>query len=385
MRAVLAAIQRWEEKGLVASELAEELRIEVEEDAAGYGQQLFQYALAVTGAVILLIAGGVFLDWAWPLMTEGMRAAVLALVGLLVCFGGVGLEKRRRWVPVAYLLQAAGLGLVAIGLSYSERAWPDMSAGAVAGGVVGLAIPPLLGLRTLRRNSVMPAVHLAFGLLFVGLFLDRATPLVLESIIWVLDGILLVAIVGLARILATDPQGLKHPWALNAFAMSLYSGFVLVVMTGDTVLDLGEDAVYALDVWLLLVAALTVYGIHRAPEGLRRGWFAVQLSLCQLAWIPLGMISTIEVASGPPEAAFVAVGGSGIAGFLYARETGTREVLAASALSLIFAAWYWGVERAGALGAVLALTGVAALLFWFSGKTGAEPTADPGPSQHETP
>lgn len=374
MKSVLEAIRRWEAKELLAPQLADRLRAEVDEESAAGTQRLFQYVLATTGAVILLVAGGVFLDWAWPLMTEALRTGVLCAVGLAVHFGGVRLEGGRRWLPASYLMQTAGLGLLVIGLMYSDNAWPDLSAGGIATGVVALALPFALGLRTLRMNTVMPAVHLSFGLLFLTIFLDRATPLQAEDILWVLDGVLLLAILRMMRLLAGDPKGERFPWVLNAFAMSLYVGFILMFVTGDISLGLGEDAVYPADAWLFLIVAVTVYGIHWAPEGIRRGWFGVQLALCQLVWIPLGFVSTVEVAAAPPEAALVAVAGSGVAGFLYARRSGVREVLAVSALSFVIGAWYWGTERAGALGAVAALAVTAGLLFWASGK-GADPGA----------
>ena len=371
MKPVLNAIRRWEEKGLVDATLAERLRGEVAEDTEGGAQRLFQYVLATTGAAILLISGGVFLDWAWPLMTEALRSLLLVVAGLAVCQGGVVLEKRRRWLPVAYLMQTAGQGLMAIGITYSERAWDDRSAAAVGVAAIGLVTPLVLGAAATRRNALMPAVHLAYAILFVGVFLDRATALDLAAIVWILDGLLALSMAGLVVVLRSDPDGVRHPWALNAFAMALYVGFVLVILTGDEALGMSDDVTYALDGWLFLVAAVTVYGIHGAPEGLRRGWFGLQLALCQLAWIPLAFISTIGVADGPPEAAFLAVGGSGIAGFLYARSARVRAVLGSSALSLVIASWYWGVERAGALGAVGALAATAALLFWFSGKAGS--------------
>ena len=368
MNSVLGAIRRWEERQLIDEALAERLRAEVEETSSAAGQRLFQYVLAATGAVVLLIAGGVFLDWAWPLMTDALRAGTLFGIGLLVHLGGVRLEARRRWRPPAYMMQTGGLGLLVSALMYSEEAWPNMTAGGIASGVVALAVPVVLGLPAVKRNHVMPAVHLAGGFLFVGLFLHRATPLVGGDVYWVLDGLLLLAMLRLVRLIAADPDGVQWPWALNAFNIALYTGLVLVFMTGAETLTLGEDTVYPVDVWLFLIAAATVYGIHWAPPGLRRWWFGLQLAACQLAWIPLGFVTTLEVGHGPPEAALVAVSGSGVLGFLYAREHRVREILAVSALSFIAGAWYWGVERAGALGAVVALGVTAGLLFWVSAK-----------------
>jgi hypothetical protein len=367
MRSVLEAVRRWEEKGLVGGDLAEKLRTEVRDHSAAGTQRLFQYVLAATGATVLIIAGGVFLDWAWPQMTEALRTVVLAVVGLAVHLAGTRLESVRQWRPAAYLMQTGGLVLLAVALVYSERAWPDLSAAGIASGVVALAIPVVLGLPSLKRNDVMPAVHLVAGLQFLAIFLDRATPLPDDGVLWVVDAVLLVSMLAMLRLLRTDPQLERSPWALNAFAMSLLAGFVLVTLTGYEN-DLGDDTIYAVDVWLFLTATATVYGIHRAPEGLRREWFGRQLAAYQLAWIPLGFGSTVGVADGPPEAALVAVAGSGVLGFLYAQKSRLREILAVSAVSFVSGTWYWGVERAGALGAVLALAVTAALLFWYSGR-----------------
>jgi uncharacterized membrane protein len=366
LRPVLSAIQRWEEGALVDAALAERLRSEVAESSAAGTQRLFQYVLATTGATILVIAGGVFLDWAWPQMTEAIRTFVLATIGLGIHLAGTRFEGKNRWIPAAYLLQTAGIILLAVALAYSERAWPDLTAGGIASGVVALSLPFVLGVRTLGRNEVMPAVHLAVGLQFVAIFLERATPVSHETLLWVLDGVLLAMMLALFVVLRRDRNLDRNPWALNTFALSLYSGFALVLFTADAI-GLGEDAVYALDAWLFLAVVVTVYGIHWAPEGLRRGWFGTQLALCQLVWIPIGMVSTVGM-GGEPESGLMAVGGSGLIGFLYGREHRVAEILAVSGLSIVFSAWFWGVERAGALGAVFALAAAAALLFWFSGK-----------------
>jgi hypothetical protein len=47
-----------------------------------------------------------------------------------------------------------------------------------------------------------------------------------------------------------------------------------------------------------------------------------------------------------------------------------RLVLVAGRLVLLAAAWYYGIERDGALGAVAALAATAALLFWLSARLG---------------
>ena len=374
-RGVLEAISRWERKALIQEDLAETLRSEVDETSAAGTARLAQYVLAATAAVVLLIAAGVFVDWAWPRMDDRARTVFLAAVGIGVHLWGARIEATRRWLPAALLMQASGLGVLAFAIIYSERAWADGTAGAIILGVLGLVVPLVLAPRTLRGSTVMPAVHLCFALEFLALFLDRATPVSGNAIIWIIDGVLVAAIVVLVALMRRDPEGKIHPWTLNAFAASLYAGFVLVVLTGDQPLDLQEDVAYALDVWLLLVAGVTLWGIHRAPPGLRRDWFEDQLALAMLAWIPLSFFTALEAMQSGPEVPLVLIGVAAVAGFIYADRHRIRGVLATSALAFVVAVWYWGVERAGAFGAVVALAVTAALLFWLSGRIGrgAEP------------
>ncbi len=47
----------------------------------------------------------------------------------------------------------------------------------------------------------------------------------------------------------------------------------------------------------------------------------------------------------------------------------------ASCLALLISAWYWGAEMSGALGAVLALVVVSAVLFWGATRMGRGPAA----------
>jgi hypothetical protein len=377
-RPVFEAIERWEEKALVSAELAGRLRLEIEETSHAGTERMGQYVIAATGAAVLLIAAGVFLDWAWPRMGDPSRTGLIAAVGIAVHVWGVWIEGRHRWLPASYLMQTSGLALLLTAVVYSNQAWDDLSLGGVLIGVAALATPVVLAPRSLRRNVVMPAVHLCFGLAFLAVFLDRATGLSSDAIIWTLDAVLAVAALLLVQMLGGDPEGERHPWALNGFVAAVYAGFFLVLSTGLGPLGLRDSAVYPLDAWLVLVAALTLWGIHRAPVGLRRAWFEDQLAFTILLWIPLGIYTVSEAFEGPSELVLLLVGAAGVAGFLYAKRFAVRRVLATSALAFIAAVWYWAVDRAGALGAVVALGVTAVLLFWISGKAGGKASAGGG-------
>ncbi len=368
--AVSEALERWEGKALITPELAGRLRREAAAASVSGTVRLSQYVVAATAAIVTLIAGGLFLEWAWPRMDAAAHTWALAAVGLAVHLWGVRLEMRRRWLPAALLMQTAGLGLLLSAAIYSDNAWADGTPGGIAAGIAALAMPLVLGPWSLRRNVAMPAVHLAFAFGFIAVFLDRATPLSADAIVWVLDGVLAGVAVGMVVLLRRDSAGRRHPWALNAFVMAVYTAAVLAFFTAVGPLDAGARAAYPLDVWLLMVVALTLWGIHRAPEGLRRDWFESQLALCLLVWIPLGFFTVMEAMKAPSEVALVFVGGAAVLGFGYALEHRVRRILATSAVAFVAAVWFWATDRAGALGAVVGLGLAAALLFWLSGRVG---------------
>lgn len=369
-RSVGEAIERWQQKALISAELAGRLRDEAAEaDVAGTAR-MSQYLLASAGAVVLLIAAGVFLDWAWPRMDDPMRTGFLLVVGVAVHLWGARLEAARRWLPAALLMQTAGLALLMVALIYSEEAWADVTAGGVASGIAALAVPILLAPRSLRANAVMPAVHLCFALGFVAVFLDRATTLSGNDVVWVLDGILVAASAAMVAVLRRDPAGSRHPWALNAFVAAVYAAAVLIVLTATGPMGLEDEAVYGLDVWLFLVAGLALWGIHRSPEGLRRSWFEDQVAYCILLWVPLGFMTVMEAMEAPSELGLALVGGASAAGFAYAVRRRIRRILVTSALAFVAATWIWASDRGGALAAVVGLTVAAAVLFRVSGRVG---------------
>ena len=367
-RPVHAAIERWQEKALITPELGDRLRQEVAESAEAGTTRMTQYVVATTGAVILLIAAGLFLDWAWPRMNPGGRSIFLAGVGLGVHLWGIRLEVVRRWIPAALLMQTAGLGVLMAALIYSERAWADVSAGGIGAGVVALLIPVLLSPRSFRANAVMPAVHLCFGLGFAAVFLDRATPIVDENIVWVVDAVLLAACAFMIRILRSDPAGERHPWALQTFVAGLYAAAILVALTGSGPLHMEAEIAYPLDVWWVVLVALTLWGIHRSPAGLRRGWFEDQLAFTLILWIPLGFFTTLEAMNQDLILAMIVVSGMGVLGFAYALQYRIRRLVVTSAIAFVVGIWSWAAERGGALGGVVGLGLAAALLFWLSGR-----------------
>jgi hypothetical protein len=170
--------------------------------------------------------------------------------------------------------------------------------------------------------------------------------------------------------LADDASGARYPWVLNAFVMALLAGFALVATTALGPLDLSDDAMWPLDLWLGLSVALTLWGVHRGPPGLSREWLGRALALQLCVWIGFGFITALETLDGPPELVLVLVGGAGAAAFTYASMQGFRSLMGAAALAFIVPLWYWAVDRGGALGAVAALAVTAGLLFWLSGRTG---------------
>jgi predicted membrane channel-forming protein YqfA (hemolysin III family) len=365
------AIDRWTAAGLIDEFTAAKLRADVAREASAGTRTMSQYIVAITAGTVLLIAASVFLDWAWPRLGGGARSFMLAAAGVAVVVFGMTLEDRTgRWRPAAYLLQTSGLGLLLTAFMYSERAWVDSSSGGVVAGILSLVVPIALAPRSLRRNVVMPAVHLAFALAFLAAFLDRAVHLAGDETVWVLDVVLAVATLSLARMLGREGGMERHPWALNAFVMAIVAGFVLVTLTALGPLSLRESAVWPLDVWLLLAVGLAVWGIERGPDTLSREWLGSLLACLLLAWIGLGFFTALEALDGPAELPLLVVGGAGLVAFVYANRAGLRQLMGAAALAFVLPLWYWGVERGGALGAVAALVATAGILFWVSGRIG---------------
>ena len=368
--AVHSAIKRWAEKGMVSSEQAQALHDETIEHGGDAGRRWSQFIVAGTGAVVLVIAAGTFLEWAWPLMGPGWQSSVLALAGVGAYLVGIRLEGVGRWGPVGYFLQMAGPVTLLMALGYSAHAWADGSPGGIGVGVIALAVPPITLVHAIRRNTVMPAVHAILGFLFLYMFFERATDILLENILWILDGVLVTSFALLALGLWRTKGEDGGQWFLNAFVACLYVGMVLIPMTATMPLEMEENTAYPMDVGLAVIIALTLWGIHRAPPFLRRSWYSKQLVLCVLVGTFLAMFTTLGALDTSEPVAALAMASVGALGLWYALAYGMRDVVIAACFSLVFTAWFYGVTQSGALGVVGALTFTAVLLFWVSSRLG---------------
>jgi hypothetical protein len=368
---VEAALERWERAGLLAPELGRALRAEASEHARRSGRRLVQYALAGTGALILLIAAGVFADWLWPYLGDAARAVALGLVGVAVHGLGLNLRRGERWRAASYLLQIAGMLILLGTFAYSENAWPSATVGGMVVGLLALVTPVVVAPRSLlRRDPVMPAAHLALSLAFLATFLWRGLGLSGITIVWVLDGVLAVLGVLLIVELRRARGAAEAEWALNAFVTALYAGFVLVTLTSVGPLGLETRVVYPMNVWLAGIVALTLWGMHRAPPALQRSWYERQLGFAVLASIPLLFATSQAVWRAPAEVTSLLIAGVGALALRYAIGNGARSTLFAACFALLVAAWHFGLDRGGALGVVLSLAASAALLFWISTRVG---------------
>lgn len=373
--AVLEAIERWASASIIDADTADRLRAIEQQHAVSASARLSQYVLAISGAAVLMIAGGVFLEWAWPTLDDVGRTLTLALIGILVSTGGIVLEARGRWAPTSYALQLAGLGLLLSAYVWSERAWPDLSLPATVFGGSALIVPVALGWRALRsRDAWMPAAHFAAGLGFLAVFLDRTTPLSGDAIIWVLDVTLLCAIAGLSRLLASDPGREEHPWALNTFIAAMGAGFVLVAYTASGPLDMGVEVFLALDAWWALTTALTVWGLERGGRLAHRSGLTLLIAVELLAWIGLGFTTVTETFDRGFGLTTLLVSGMAVVAFVYADRRRLTELLLAAAIAFVVPIWIWAVEAAGALGGIAALVLTAAVLFVAAGRRGSAAT-----------
>ena len=377
-RPIHAAIARWREKGLVDRELADRLRAEVAGAEESEAVRASQYVLAVTGAITVLLAAGVFLSWAWPRFDVPTRAGLLAAGGVVARLAGARLESGSVWKPAAYLLQITGLALFLVALLYSETVWADRSATAVLLSSAGLLFALFFTARSLTSGAVMPAAHMAFGLAYLAVFLDRALHLDSTQVILVLDLVIVGLMAVLASIVRRDPAGREAPWAIQAMLVAMYAGLLMVWFNAVEIFDMDDGATLPLNVWFWAMVALTLWAVERSPEAFRRDWFPEHLASLVLLWIPLGFWTVFDVFDGATAAGPLLLSVPGAVAFLYADRRGFHTLMRASALCFVVGLWFWAVEAGGALGAVFALLATGATLFFYSGRRGGATSADTG-------
>ena len=365
-----SAIERWEEAGLISGELAEQLRAEHARSVRRGRGRFLQYAVSGTAGILLVIAAITFFAWSWPDLGPGARTCVIAGTGIAIVLLGMRLEAARRYVPVTYALQTSGLILLLSAYVYSMEAWDNTTAGGVVVGLLALATPVATIPVFVRRNPVMPAVASALGYGFLAAFLFRAFDLDADTIIWVLDGALVSTLAVLALLLHAGRAESVSRRTLYAFAVSLYAGYAMAGMTAAGPLELGDETLLALDAWLLLVTALALWGVHRAPMAVRSARYSHHVAASVLLAIPLGFGTTLEVYDLPPLGAAAVVAGAGACGLWYGLRRDARPLVLCSCATIVCAAWYLGVDAGERLGSVLALAFTAALFFWVATRLG---------------
>jgi hypothetical protein len=373
-RRVEEAIGRWVSKGLLDEERAEALRAEAVEAHAEATRRWGQILVASLGAVALVLAAGLFASRNWPSLSDGMRTAVL-LAGGLVTYGlGLRVFQRLSWRYSGMLLQTGGLGVMLSGLVYSNNAWPGSSPEAIAMGLVALAIPAVVAPISFREGVVMAGVHTALSYAFLAVFLERIFALDPDAIVWALDGAGLLAMGFFLVSIRRWPDD-RTDRALAAFAVSMWAGLVLVLLTGTGPLEMDESAMIPADVWLILIVAVTLWGIHRSPSEYRRAVYETNLALCVAVGGFMAMFTAVEVLDLSTEWLAVAGGAVGVSGLWYGLVQRAPQVLLTGALMMLLSTWIFAIDQAGALGGIVALLISAGLLFWVSTRIRAEPPA----------
>jgi hypothetical protein len=364
--AVNDAITRWLGAGLIDEQLAARLQADVEDTATGRVRVTAQYFIAATAAVVLLTASGLFLARSWSDIPMPIRTFILGILGGSLIAFGVFLERHPRIRPVSYLLETSGLFVLLMAYVHSDNTWDARTLGGVVTGLFSLATPLLATWLSLGRNHVMPAVNAAIGYTFIAIFLDRIG-VDEDAIVWILDAILLVVLAVLVpKLRMARPE---TPTILYAFISSMIAGFVLVGLTSIGPLGARGDTVFALDLWLAIVIATTIWAIHRAPVWLRRDWYDDLLSLCILGAAILAF-STLDQIGFDRDWNGVGSAVVGAVSLIYGVRFGMGSVIVAGCIAIVISVWHFALNQAGSLGAVAALSITAALLFWVSSRLG---------------
>ncbi len=260
------------------------------------------------------------------------------------------------------MLQVAALSLGAFTLGYSEAGWARGSTGARVIGAIGLAVPIVVGPRAWRGSPGLVAAHTALALVYAALFLDRAFGLEAETIIWVLDGLLLSALVVLWL-------RLRHRWdagadrELAAFVAGCWAGLVLVFLTGGVSLRWGDQTVWALDLWWLGLVGLTLWGAARSRDESRKDRIETHMA----ALVPPGTALvgfTVGEALALPDLVWtVAAGAVAAAGLAWGLRVRNIPTVVAATAALVTVLWTHAIVQSHAALAVATMVVTAVLLF----------------------
>lgn len=361
-RAVERALNRWTGKGLLDAPLAERLRDEAREDHDARTLRAGQLLFAVAGATALFLAGALFVSESWPLLSERVRTVALAGAACAVWVGGRALAGQGRWRRIGEVLQVAALALGAFALVYSEAGWAPGSVGQRVIGVLGLAVPVALARTAWRGSPGLVAAHTAFALIYAALFFGRTFELPARTIVWLLDGLLALAlvVVGL-RLRRRREAGTTRE--LAALVTGSWAGLVLIGLTGALTFGWGEGTAWALDLWWLGLTALTLWWAARAPAESDRHRIETHMA----ALVPLGTVligySVGEVLSWPVLAASAAAGVVAAGGLWWGLRARNLPTAVASTAALIAVLWTHAVMQSHPLLGVATMAATAALLF----------------------
>lgn len=376
-RPIDAALDRWTKKGLLEPAKAEELRAEAEVEHRAGTRRWGQLLVAILGAVALILAAGLFAARSWDTLSEMARTGVLVAGGAAAWALGWVVRRKAGWNVPGVLLQAGGQGVILVGFVYSSTVWDAGTPGGWVVGLTALATLVVLGPIGFHEGVLMAAIQTALSLFYLALFLNRALGLDGDTIVWCLDGVVAVAV--LAQILWMRRWSVEQrDRALMALATSLWAGLVMVVITGFGPLDASTSGVLGMDLWLILIAALTLWGIHRAPTELRRDSYEMNLALCVAVGGLLAMFTfgeTFDMDTAGAGLAGVAVGALGM---FYGLRQGATDVLLSGSGVALFATWVFAIGEAGAIGGAVALLVSAAVLFWLSTRLRAVDEVQPG-------
>lgn len=374
-RAIEEALTRWEAKGLLTPDEATRLRAEAQVEHRASTRRRGQLLVAILGAIALIMAAGLFVERSWGALSWTARSLILVAGGGASWFLGWAAQRREGWEVPGVLLQGGGQVVILMGLAYSSNPWPSGSPGAWGAGLAALVALVVLGPLGFHEGLLMSGIQTAISILYVALFLDRALDLDADTIVWCLDAVVVLAIA--AQLLWIPRwEAEARDRALMALTTSLWVGLVLVVTTAFGPLDERISGILAADVWLGLIAGLTLWGIHRAPHELRRDAYEVNLALCVVVGGFLAMYTfaeTFDLESAGAGLSGVAVGALGM---VYGLRAGANGVLLAGSGVGLFATWIFALGQAGALGGVVALLVSAGVLFWLSTRLRA---VDEGP------